>query len=208
VVAAASDVVALLDHLGIDEVVVLGESLGGGTGVLVDAQREGLVSRLLLCEAIAAPHGVLGAPGGENRMVDLARRRRVVWPDRATALASFGARPPLAVMDPEALAGYVEWGFRDRGDGDVELACPPDVEAWFFECGARSDGAPAAFAHLGAVHAEVTVIRGEHTDLPLAMFHAQADAAGVELVVVPGGHFFLQEDSARAADLVRDQLAR
>jgi hypothetical protein len=32
----------------------------------------------------------------------------------------------------------VRCGLRDRSDGQVELACPSDVEAWFFECGVRA----------------------------------------------------------------------
>jgi pimeloyl-ACP methyl ester carboxylesterase len=207
VVAAAGDVVALLDHLGFDEVVVLGESLGGGVGTLVDRQRPGLVRRLMLCEAIAMPMGALPGPGEHNRMANLTRRRRAVWPDRATARASFASRPPLDVLEPEALAGYVRWGFRDRPDGQVELACPPEVEAWFFECGARPDGAPAAFEHLGSLRASVTVLCAEGTHLPHELFEAQATRAGVQLVTVPGTHFFLQQDSDRAAALVREHLA-
>ena len=45
---------------------LLGESLGGGTGILVDRLRPGLVRRLLLCEAIAMPP-VGGLPGAERR---------------------------------------------------------------------------------------------------------------------------------------------
>ena len=154
--AAAGDVVAMLDHLGLDEVVILGESLGGGTGILVDRLRPGLVRKLLLCEAIAMP-AIDGLPGqsGENHMSAMARKRRAVWPDRDTVRESYGSRPPMNVMEPEALAGYVQWGFRDRPDGQVELSCPPEVEAWFFECGTRPDGAPASFEHLASLHADV-----------------------------------------------------
>jgi pimeloyl-ACP methyl ester carboxylesterase len=204
VVAAATDVVAVLDAMGLDEVLVLGESLGGGAGVLVDGLRPGLVRNLILCEAIAAPAGVLGE--GENPMSAHARRRRAVWPDREAVLASYTGRPPLDVMEPAALAGYVRWGFRDRVDGQVELACPPEVEAWFFECGARPDGAPAAFAQLGARRTRVTIVTGADTDLPDGLFERQAAQAGVDLVTVPGTHFFLQEDAARAASLVREHL--
>lgn len=207
VVGAARDVVAMTEHLGLDEIVVLGESLGGAAGILVDQLRPGLVRRLLLCEAIAAPSGTLPGPGEHNRMSQLARRRRAIWPDRETARASFAARSPLSVMEPEALAGYVRWGFRDRPDGQVELACPPEVEAWYFECGGRADGAPAAFAHLAALHTEVTVVRAADTNLPHDMLAAQATAAGVELVTVSGTHFFIQENSVRAAALVRERLA-
>ena len=207
-VAAAGDVVAVVDALGLEEVVLFGESLGGGTGILVDRLRPGLVRRLLLCEPIAMA-SVGGLPGadGENHMSAMARRRRAVWPDRATVLESYGSRPPLNVMEPDALAGYVRFGFRDRPDGQVELSCPPEVEAWFFECGTRDDGAPAAFEHLASLHGDVAIVAADSTDLPDGMFAAQAARAGVELLTVHGTHFFVQEDSARAAALVRKHLA-
>jgi len=212
-VAAAGDVVAVLDALGLTDVLILGESLGGGAGILVDRQRPGLVRRLLLCEPIAmsGPGQRPGAPSlpgaeGENHMSALARRRRAVWADRATVRESYGSRPPLDVMEPAALDGYVRWGFRDRPDGQVELSCPPEVEAWFFECGTRPDGAPAAFEHLASLTAGVTIVSADGTNLPDGMFQAQAARAGVELHTVHGSHFFVQEDSARAAALVREHL--
>ena len=207
-VAAAGDAVAALDALGLEEVVLLGESLGGGTGILVDRLRPGLVRRLLLCEAIAM-RLVGGLPGAEseNHMSAMARRRRAVWADRATVRESYGSRAPLNVMEPAALDGYVRWGFRDRSDGQVELACPPEVEAWFFECGTRPDGAPASFDHLASLTADVTIVCADGTDLPDGMFAAQAERAGVDLVTVSGTHFFVQEDSERAAALVREHLA-
>jgi pimeloyl-ACP methyl ester carboxylesterase len=206
-VAAAGDVVAALDALGLDEVVVLGESLGGGTGILVDRLRPGLVRRLLLCEAIAMDRNG-GLPGADDRnhMSATARRRRAMWPDRATVRESYGSRAPLDVMEPAALDGYVRWGFRDRPDGQVELSCPPEVEAWFYECGTRDDGAPASFDHLASLTAEVAIVAAADTDLPDGMFAAQAARAGVELLTVDGTHFFVQEDSERAAELVRKYL--
>ena len=204
-VAAAGDVVAMLDHLGLDDVAILGESLGGGTGILVDRLQPGRVRALLLCEPIAFDG--LPGPGGENPMAAMARKRRAVWADRETVLESYGSRPPMNVMEPEALRGYVQWGFRDRPDGQVELSCPPEVEAWFFECGTRPDGAPASFDHLSSLTAGVTIVCADGTDLPDGMFAAQAERAGVPLVTVPGTHFFVQEDTARAAALVREHLS-
>jgi pimeloyl-ACP methyl ester carboxylesterase len=204
-VAAATDVVAMLDHLGLDEVAILGESLGGGTGILVDRLQPGRVRKLLLCEPIAFDG--LPGPGGENPMSAMARKRRPVWAERETVLASYGSRPPLNVMVAEARAGGGRWGFRDRSDGQIELACPPEVEAWFFECGTRSDGAPASFEHLASLTAQNTIVCADGTDLPDGMFAAQAERAGVELVTVAGTHFFVQEDTARAAALARAHLA-
>ena len=114
----AGDVLAVLDHLGVTEWNALGESLGGGVACLVDEARPGATRTLLLCEAIAFTTPARpprptpdGSPGG-NYMATIARKRRAVWPDRATVLASYGSRPPLDVLDPAALAGVRPMGLR------------------------------------------------------------------------------------------------
>ncbi len=140
-------------------------------------------------------------------MAAIARRRRAVWPDRATVLASYASRPPLDVLAPEALAAYIRWGFVDRPDGQVELACPPEAEATIFEVSANEDGAAAGWRHLAHLAAPTSVLAGTHSDLPSEWFEAQADRAHAPFVTVDGGHFFLQEDTARAERLVREHLA-
>jgi pimeloyl-ACP methyl ester carboxylesterase len=206
---AARDVGVVLDALGVRDVVALGHSMGGACSILLDEARPGLVSRALLCEAIAFPRppGSLGTGVDGNVMAEAARRRRAVWPDRDTVRASYSGRPPLDVLEPDVLDAYVRWGFRNRPDGEVELSCPPTVEAGFFEAATKPDGAAAAFAHLPAVHGRATVVCGNRTNLPRELFAAQADAVGAPLVAVDGGHFLLQEDTGRAADLVRKYLA-
>ena len=209
----AGDVLAVLDHLGLDHVVALGQSLGGGVATLVDRLRPGLIGKLLLCEAIAFSHvdhpmreRGQGPGNGGNFMADIARKRREVWPDRETVLRSYGSRPPLDELAPEALEAYVRWGFVDRPDGRVELACPPAAEATIFEVSSYEQGALQAWNHLGSLTASATVVCGDRSDLPPAWFAAQAERAGARLVTVAGGHFFLQEDTARAERFVLDYL--
>lgn len=201
----ARDVLAVLDALGVREVVALGQSLGGGVTVLVEALRPGTVRKALLCEAIAFPMPPRGEGQG-NPMAEMARRRRAVWPDRATVEASYGSRPPLDVMEPAALAAYVRFGFHDRADGTIELACEPEVEARFFEAASDPDGARLAFEHLGRVGFPVTVVASSGTDLQPAWFRQQAEVSGGAHLEVPGTHFFVQEDTERAAGLVREHL--
>lgn len=211
----AADVVAVLDHLGVEEVVVLGQSLGGGVATIVDRLRPGMIRQLLLCEAIvfslpempggARPAGTAPGDGG-NYMSAIARKRRAVWPDRETVQSSYASRPPLDALAPEALAAYVRWGFHDRSDGQVELACSPEVEATIFEVSSHEQGAADAWAHLPDVRARTTVTRGTGSDLPEEWFAAQADRVDAPLVTLEGGHFFLQEDTDRAERLVRDHL--
>ena len=207
--AAASDINPVLDALGVNSVVALGHSLGGACVILFDHLYPGVVQRALLCEAIAFPPLPSGAPlpDGPNRLAVSARRRRAVWPDRATVHASYSSRPPLNVLEAEVLAAYVQWGFHDRADGTVELACAPEVEATFFEAAATQLGARRAFDQLPSLRGRATVVRGDRTDLPAGIFDAQATAIDAPLVSVAGDHFFLQEDTARAAALVREYLS-
>jgi pimeloyl-ACP methyl ester carboxylesterase len=209
----AADVLAVLDHLGIDETVAVGESLGGGVSVLVDGQRPGVIRKLLLCEPVAfSPDGRTLRPSGTghgdggNYMSTIARRRRAVWPDRATVYESYRTRPPFDAIAPEALVAYVRWGFVERPDGQVELACRPEVEATIFEVSGEPIGAPAAWRHLGELTADAVLACGDHSELPAQWFAAQAEHADAPLVTLSGGHFFLQEDTARAARLVREHL--
>jgi pimeloyl-ACP methyl ester carboxylesterase len=209
----AADVVMVLDHLGVDETVAVGESLGGGVAVLVDHLRPGAIRRLLLCEPVAfSPDGGTLRPSGTghgdggNFMSAIARKRRAVWPDRDTVYESYRTRPPFDAVAPEALAAYVRWCFVDRPDGQVELACPPEVEATIFEVSGEPAGAPAAWRHLDELTADAVVACGDHSELPHEWFGAQAEQARAPLVTVTGGHFFLQEDTDRAERLVREHL--
>lgn len=211
----ASDVVAVLDARGIDTFCAVGESLGGGVGVVVDRLRPGTLRHLVLCEGIVfdATTFARGAPveggrdPGGNPMAEMTRARRSVWPDRASVRDRYVSRPPFDVVAPEALDAYLRWGFFDRADGQVELACAPGTEAAIYEITAEADGAGSAFTHLPALAGRVSVLHGSTSYLPKPWFAAQADAAGAPLRTIEGGHFFLQEDTARGEALVREALA-
>jgi pimeloyl-ACP methyl ester carboxylesterase len=207
----AQDVLAVLDHLGVSTWVALGESGGGGVAVLVDRARPGATRRLVLCEAIAFDLAGVGSPDGmgrpaENYMANAARKRRPVWPDRATARATYASKPPLNEIAPEFLDAYIRWGFVDRPDGEVELACPPEAEATMFEVAADAEGAKAAAQHLAHLSCPAVVLAGTASNLPAAWFEAQAAQAAAPLVLVDGGHFFLHEDLDRAEALAREHL--
>jgi pimeloyl-ACP methyl ester carboxylesterase len=208
----ATLVLAVLDSLAVDRCALLGESLGGGVGSLVDAQRPGFVRHLMLCEGIAFDADRIPAirriedPEADNFMAKIARKRRPVWASRDAVRESYGSRPPLDVLAPEALDAYVRWGFVDRADGQVELACSPEDEATQFEVAMEPDGAPAAGRHLSDLSCPATIVGGDASNLPAAWFAAQADAVGRPIVTVEGSHFFLQEDTDRAEALVRDHL--
>ena len=209
--AMARDVLRVLDHLGIDRFALLGVSLGGGVAVLVASEAPQRVVSLMLCEAIALDPGEREKQGvpfedAESPLVAGARRRRRVWDDRASVESSYGSRPPLDALDPEVLSAYVRWGFVDRSDGRIELACDPETEASIFST-TRPNGPTHSFERLAEVRCPTSVLCGSRTDLAPEWFDAQAEVLGVEAQVVDGGHFFLFEDLDRAAALIRRALA-
>ena len=208
--AIAMDVLAVADHLGMDRFAILGVSFGGAVGIEVAVAAPERVGALVLCEAIAIEAGAreeqhFGAAGDDHPLAIGARRRRYVWDDRAAVLASYGSRPPMDALDPEALAGYVRWGFRNTDDGVVELACRPETEALIFGS-ERSHGPVEAFEALHRVTSPAAVMAGTHTDLDPSWFVAQAGALGVDLQLVEGGHFCLFEDTDRAVRLLDGNL--
>lgn len=197
----ASAVVEVLDALGIEQASAVGGSLGGGVAILADRVRPGAWERLRLAEAVAFPPlGGIPREGG-NPMAEGARRRRRVFPDRASMVAAYARRPPLSELAPEALDAYVRWGTREV-DGGVELRCDPEVEAAIFELSGTPAGAPDAWDHLAALSCPVTVVAGRSSFLP-DVFESQAERCGGRFVAIDGGHFVLHENTARGVDLVR-----
>ncbi len=200
----AADVAVVLDALGVTEAVACGQSLGGGITVLVDRVRPGMLRHVLLCEAIAFPRDI---DRQRSPLAANARKRRAVFRDRDSIVAAYARRMPLAAMAPEALEAYVRWGTVEQDDGTVRLACEPEHEATIFEFSAGPAGAPDAWDHLPALSGRAVVAAGTTTDLDGDLFRFQALRADAPYVEIDGGHFFLQENTERAADFLRAHLA-
>jgi pimeloyl-ACP methyl ester carboxylesterase len=126
----------------------LGHSFGGTALLAAAALRPGLFHRLLLVDPIVlpvtAPEGGGQAPSRGGTLAEGARKRRDVWPDRATARARWSEKAMFAGWDPRALDLYLAEGIRDRDDGRVELKCPGEVEASIFEQGVHSGASAMA----------------------------------------------------------------
>lgn len=203
----ARDVVEALDLLGVDHVDVVGQSLGGGVGVLVDRLCPGRIRSLVLAEAVAfAPAGLSAEGLRDNPMSAAARRRRSRWPNEAAARERFLARRPLRDLGTEFLEAYIRWGTEVDGAGGVTLCCRPETEAAVFEISATPAGAPDAWAHLEDVAARAAVVVGASSDLPRVWFDDQAARLGAGVTSLSGGHCMLQTDPDDVAEIVNRLL--
>lgn len=188
----AEDLLAVLTGLDIRGAVLSGHSMGGTSSLLAAAQAPERVKALVLFDPVLLPPGSFEAyrsgQAPASAMEIAARRRRAVFDSREEALAAYTGRGAFKSWSPAQLADYVADGFRDRPDGQVELACAPEWEASNFGSHGH-DPWPA----LRAPPCPVRILRAEHasTSSSLTAHLDELAAAGVRVETVPGTTHFL-----------------
>ena len=145
----------------------IGHSCGGALLLLAEQRRPGLFRSLYVYEPIVFPDdgSFIGPPGGGNPLADGARKRREIFESADAAYDDYASKPPLEVLDPDALRAYVDHGFEKLADGTVRLRCRGESEARTYEMSREHSG----WDHLGEVACPVTVACGNETFGPAAM---------------------------------------
>jgi len=147
--------------------------------------------------------GVMGAAAllGLHQRHALARKaasRRSHWPDREAALASLQGRGIFKGWTDAALQAYVEHAIGDCGDA-VVLKCRPSREVEIF-----SSFPKRMWARLAAISTPTRILYGEQTYpfVPHSVNRLVTLNRHVTARQVGGGHCFMQEDPAMAAEQV------
>ncbi|MEM7339280.1 MAG: alpha/beta hydrolase [Actinomycetota bacterium] len=156
-----------------------GHSMGGTSIVLGEAAAPGTYERAWTFEPILFPWAQPDVGDAAPDIAKGTRNRRAGFASRADALERYASRPPLSLLDPDALRGYVEFGFRDEPDGSVTLRCRPDVEASVYEH--HNTG---AFERLADVSMPMMITVGTPGELPADLAAQAAEAAANPLVSV------------------------
>jgi pimeloyl-ACP methyl ester carboxylesterase len=204
------DVEAVIDRLdalhdgdGRTPLYGVGHSMGGAALVLAELARPGRFAGLWLYEPIVFPP-FEGVRPRTNPMASAARRRKAWFPDKAAALENYASKPPLGALHPDALAAYVDHGFRESEDGGVELKCSPETEGRIFEGGSGHK----AFAGLGEIACPLIVAAGGDGQPPAQVAPIVADAARFgHLDRFPQlSHFGPMEDPEAIAEFIRRDL--
>jgi pimeloyl-ACP methyl ester carboxylesterase len=203
----ADDVRAVVDALGLagePTLLPAGHSKGGAAFLLAEAAAPGTFPCIWCYEPIVIP-GEPARLDDDDPLVRSAVRRRETWDSREAALAAFSSRPPLDVLDPDALRAYVERGFRDldvdneSDGGGVALRCRPEDEAEMYALRAAHD----AWRLLPQVRCPVHVVCGDATDAmtPRLCERVVGRLPNAILEVLPGlGHFGPLQDPDRAVE--------
>jgi pimeloyl-ACP methyl ester carboxylesterase len=205
----ATDVLAVVEQLGLDRPFGFGHSCGGAAVLLAEEASPGVFRSLYCFEPVVMPGAARARMAGRNPLAEGARRRRPSFPSAEVALANYSSKPPFADLDPEALERYVEAGFEvvpleDGGDGRaVRLRCRREDEADIFTAAMHHH----AFEHLHEISCPVTLCCGADTDafgVPLIEAVA-AEMTHSRTAILPGmGHFGpLQVPNTVGASVIR-----
>ena len=127
------DLLALLAALDLTGVVLAGHSMGGTTSLLAAARAPRRVRRLVLLDPVILRQGAPIEAGEASvlhaSLIEGARRRRAIFPNREAAFEAYLGRGAFATWPDGMVADFVAGGFRDLPGGEVALACDPAWEA-------------------------------------------------------------------------------
>jgi pimeloyl-ACP methyl ester carboxylesterase len=184
----------------------LGHSFGGTSLLGASAAHPGLFERLVLVDPVMPAHlpqSRAARRAGSLGLAEAARRRRAVWPSREAARARWAGKELFAAWDPRALDLYLAEGLRDRPDGQVELKCPPEIEATIFEQGYRVD----VWSRVGENPAPTRILWARRGSFPRVVFEELARRMPVaEVRDADCGHLVPMEDPQLVVREVLDFL--
>lgn len=196
------DLLALLQTLDLNDVVLAGHSMGGTACVLAQALAADRVRRVVLFDPVVMPAAGPVDPEqlSNSPLVQGALRRRSVFPDKAAVVSAYTGRGAFRTWDGAMLADYVADGFREREDGQVELSCAPEWEASNFASHAHD-----TWGAFEQAKVPIRILRAEEgsTCREDPKLDALVAAGRIEVETVAGTSHFLPMERP---DLVQSEL--
>jgi pimeloyl-ACP methyl ester carboxylesterase len=205
----AGDLQRLIEGLALERPLAAGHSAGATIIVAHTAKHPGVIRRVVLIEPILPrPEWYAQSPIGDhaNSLAEGARNRRAVWPSHEALFRAYRSRRTFETWREDVLRLYVEEGTHTRDDGQVELKCPPEIEAQVFDAARYVDPWPM----LAWMECPALVVWGRESHLLGLGIERQVEDAipQVRTVVVPGTtHFLPQERPDEVARLTEEFLS-
>lgn len=187
--------------------IAIGHSFGGAMSLRLAMARPQAFEAIVLLDPVLFPPLLLAGIDlmrwtGRHPFARAAKQRRNYWPDRTALRAYLQDRGIYRGWSEASLEAFVEHACEQTEEG-WSLRCPPWLEAELYARPAR--GYRQALRQLKL---PILFLYGadSYPFMPLAARHAAR--CGHAVKALPGGHCFMQEDPAAAADAVREFLAQ
>ena len=191
--AFAGDIVALLDHLGWKQAILMGHSMGGRNCTYCAAENPDRIAGLLLVDW--SPEN---APAGAKRVTETVASTPDSFPSIDEAMRYFNVDPgsPQGVQKRPRFEAYlkpVEGGFAIKRDPYFR-----DQFRRVLETGERPKLGVDLWAALGRIACPILVIRGKRSDMFAAETAPKVEAANarLKLVELDTGHDVVGGDPA------------
>lgn len=127
------DLAEVIKAMGLSELRVVGHSSGGLATIIAAALLPGRIERAVLVETRVGESPANAPPGELKQRAQRTRLKRAIWESREAMAAAYRPRSAFKDWQERAFNAFIEGGARLLTDGRVELKCPPEVEAVFYE---------------------------------------------------------------------------
>lgn len=156
------DIIDFVDALQLSNLIGVGHSMGGRVLCHVAIERLERFARLVLIDPVileASAYRTWKESGGAGKPEDHpTSKRRNHWQNWQQMYTRFASRSPFNLWDERVLEDYCQYGVvAVEGREDLELACPPLVEAEIYANSGASDITP----QLGNIKLPVAVLRAQ-----------------------------------------------
>lgn len=139
----AEDCIAFCEALDLKNTYALGHSAGGTDMLIAQSIKNTLFEKIFALEPtlsakndIPVEEKILIRNKIENSVQSGAKafvKRRGVFPNRERLLSIYKTKPVFKTWQEEVLKVYIDTGFKDRDDGQVELQCGSEIETQILE---------------------------------------------------------------------------
>ncbi|MBF6568508.1 MAG: alpha/beta hydrolase [Candidatus Binataceae bacterium] len=134
-----TDLKGFLEAIGARNTFAFGHSAGATGIAALASDHPELIARAVLVEPV-----LFDSPGrsrpGQLAMGPQTRHRKTTFASVDEMFTRFAAKPPFSSWDPGMLRDYCEYGTRPNDNGERELICPRDSEAFYYENAHLYDG--------------------------------------------------------------------
>ena len=127
------DVAAFILELDLTDIHGIGHSSGGLVTLIASHMLPGRYSKIALTETTLRNRSSMITPEQLETRLDRTRSKRMVWDSREAIYEAYRNRNAFKNWSEESFQGYLDGGTKTVQDGKVELLCPPEVEAHYYQ---------------------------------------------------------------------------
>ncbi|MFQ6028067.1 MAG: alpha/beta fold hydrolase [Dehalococcoidia bacterium] len=128
------DVAAVIQALDLDRPYGVGHSAGGMSLMIADHIREGSVGKVVLVDTrVGNSPMMLLDPKQRRQRMERTQQKRSVWESREVMYEAYRQRRVFRTWSDEVFGHYIEGATRLLEDGQVEIKCPNEAEATFYQ---------------------------------------------------------------------------